>query len=140
MTEMVKVRSNSLYEEKIGYSRVIAIGDWILVANTAGRNFTTREMPADAAAQTVQAFKNVEGALASVGATLADVVRSRIAIPYLEDKEAILAIVGERFRGIDPVATVTATPLAAPEYRFEIEVTAYRNAASLDQKRLSIVL
>ena len=97
MTEMVKVRSNSLYEEKIGYSRVIAIGNWILVANTAGRNFSTREMPADAAAQTVQAFRNVEGALASVGATLADVVRTRIAIPYPEDKEAVLAIVAQRF-------------------------------------------
>jgi enamine deaminase RidA (YjgF/YER057c/UK114 family) len=138
--ELVKVRSNSLYEEKFSYSRVVAIGDWILVSNTAGRDFKTRIMPASGLDQAKQAFRNIEGALASVGATLADVVRSRICIPYLEDKDAILAYVAERYRGIDPVNTTTASPLASPEYRVEIEVTAYRGAGRMAQKRTTVEL
>lgn len=138
--ELVKVRSNSLYEEKFSYSRVVSIGDWILVSNTAGRDFKTRVMPTDGLEQAKQAFRNVEGALASVGATLGDVVRSRICIPYLEDRDAILAYIAERFRGIDPANTITASPLASPDYRIEIEVTAYRGAGRMPQKRATIEL
>ncbi|MEI4488554.1 RidA family protein [Frigidibacter sp. MR17.14] len=140
MTKITKLKSGSLYEEKLSYSRAVVIGDWILVANTAGRNYKTRYMSTDPVEQTQQLFANVEGALAAVGASLKDVVRQRISIPYLEHKEAVMGVVAEKFKGIDPVNTITACPLAAPDYLVEIEVTAYRGAGETETEYLRISL
>ena len=126
MTDIRKIKTASLYEHKYSYSRAVAAGDWILVSNTAGRNYDTREIAPDAAGQTEQVFRNVEAALARLGASLKDVVRIRLFIPDPRDVETVLAIVGERFRGIDPANTTTCTPLAQPELKVEMEVTAYR--------------
>lgn len=138
MTEtpkILKLKSGSIYEEKRSYSRAVCIGDWILLANTAGRNYKTRFMSTDPAEQTRQCLANIEGALAAVDATLADVVRSRISIPYTEHKDAVMDVVAEAFRGIDPVTTITACPLASPEYIVEIEITAYRGASTADVEK-----
>lgn len=135
MTEIIKLKTGSIYEEKESYSRVVAVGDWIFVSNTAGRNYETREMAPDAVNQIHQAIANVRGALAAVGARLEDVVRSRVSIPYVEDAPAVMAVVGEYFRGIDPASTVTCTPLGGADYRAEIEVTAYRGAGGIPQER-----
>lgn len=137
--EVTKIKSSSLYEEKASYSRVVTVGDMILVSNTAGIDYKTRVLSPDIREQTLQCFKNIEGALASVGATLGDVVRSCVAIPRAEDKEAVLAVLGEKFRGIDPASTITATPLAG-EYRVEIEVTAYRGVGNAKAKYIKIDL
>lgn len=135
--EVVKIKTSSLYEEKASYSRITMVGDMIFVANTAGIDYKTRVMSPDPREQTLQCFKNIEAALASVDASLADVVRSRVAIPYAEDKEAVMAVLGEKFRGIDPASTITATPLAG-EYRVEIEVTAYRGVGKAQAKYIKI--
>jgi enamine deaminase RidA (YjgF/YER057c/UK114 family) len=137
--EVTKVKSGSPYEEKASYSRVTMVGDMIFVSNTAGIDYKSRVLSSDIREQTLQCFKNIEGALASVGATLADVVRSRVAIPRAEDKEAVLAVLGEKFRGIDPASTITATPLAG-DYRVEIEVTAYRGVGKTEAKYIKIDL
>ena len=47
LPKIVKVKSGSLYETKESYSRIVAVGDWIFVSNTAGRNYKTREMSPD---------------------------------------------------------------------------------------------
>lgn len=135
MTEIIKLKTGSIYEEKESYSRAVVVGDWILVSNTAGRNYESREMADDAVGQIHQAIANVRAALNAVGAGLEDVVRSRVSIPYVEDAPAVMAVVGEYFRGIDPASTVTCTPLGGPAYRAEIEVTAFRGASSLPQER-----
>lgn len=135
--EVVKIKTSSLYEEKVSYSRVTQVGDTIYVANTAGLDYKTRIMSPDAREQTLQCFKNIEAALAAVDATLADVVRSRVAIPYAEDKEAVMAVLGEKFKGIDPASTITATPLAG-EYRVEIEVTDHRGVGKAKAKYIKI--
>lgn len=140
MTQVVKIKTGSVYEEKESYSRVVAVGDLIFVSNTAGRNYQTREMAADAVGQIHQAIANVRAALESVGSGLADVVRSRVSIPYVEDAPAVMAVIGEHFRGIDPTSTVTCTPLGGPDYRAEIEVTAYRGSGALPQERREITI
>lgn len=140
MLEVTKVKSGSIYEDKESYSRVVAVGDLIFVSNTAGRNYKTREMSTDAVEQAKQCLSNIEGALASVGATLADVVRSRVVIPNSSDASAVMAYVGERFRGVDPASTVTCPPLGGPDYKVEIEVTAYRGVGKAEQKRIKISL
>ncbi len=137
--EVIKIKSGSPYEEKASYSRVTMVGDVIFVSNTAGIDYKSRILSSDMREQTLQCFKNIEGALAAVGATLADVVRSRVAIPRAEDKEVVLAVLGEKFRGIDPASTITATPLAG-DYRVEIEVTAYRGVGQTAAKYITIDL
>lgn len=140
MTRVVKVKSGSPFEERESYSRLVVIGEWILVSNTAGRNYRTQEMAPDAVGQIRQALENVKGALESVGSSLEDVVRSRVTIPHVEDAPDVMAVVGEYFRGIDPASTVTCSPLGGPDYRAEIEVTAFRGAGAFETERLQIVL
>jgi enamine deaminase RidA (YjgF/YER057c/UK114 family) len=139
-TEIVKVASGSILEEKEGYSRIVAVGDWIFMSLTAGRDYKTRAMPDTAIGQAEQAMKNVEGALASVGASLADVVRRRIFIPNQADVPDVMAYMGEKFRGINPASCVSCGPLGGPEYLFEIEITAFCGASALPEKRISISL
>lgn len=140
VSEIVKVKSGSILEDKEGYSRIVALDNWIFMSLTAGRDYKTRAMPDTAIEQAKQAMKNVEGALASVGASLADVVRRRIFIPRQEDVSDVMAYMGEKFKGIDPASCVSCGPLGGPEYLFEIEITAYRGAGSLPQKQVVISL
>jgi enamine deaminase RidA (YjgF/YER057c/UK114 family) len=138
--QVVKIKSGSIFEEKESYSRVVAVDNWIFVSNTAGRNYKTREMSTDPVEQARRCIANIEGALAAVGATLADIVRSRVVIPNPADAPAIMAFVGEKFRGIDPCSTVTCPPLGGPDYKVEIEVTAYRGLGEVEQERRQISL
>ncbi|MEJ1160624.1 RidA family protein [Prosthecomicrobium sp. N25] len=141
MAEIVKVKSNSKYEELIGYSRVVVAGDTIYVSNTAGRDYGTREIAPDAAGQARKALKNIEGALASVGAGFKDVVRFRGFVPDPADMEAVNAVYAEVFKGIDPACTWTCTPLAHHEMKVEFEVTAYRRrdpAAPEERRRITL--
>jgi enamine deaminase RidA (YjgF/YER057c/UK114 family) len=140
VTEIVKVKSGSILEDKEGYSRIVAVGDWIFMSLTAGRDYKTRAMPDTAVEQARQAMKNVEGALQAVGASLADVVRRRIFIPRQEDVPDVMAYMGEKFRGIDPASCVSCGSLGGPEYLFEIEITAYRGAGAKPAKQISISL
>lgn len=140
MVKITKVKSGSLYEEKESYSRVVAVDNWIFVSNTAGRHYRTRDMSTDPVEQARQCFHNIEGALAAVGATLADVVRSRVVIPNATDAPAVMAFVGEKFRGIDPASTVTCPPLGGPDYRVEIEVTAYKGAGAAGAEYINVSL
>ena len=140
MVEIAKLKSNSLIENRSNYGRAVAVDDWILLANTAGRNFSTREMPEDAAGQAEQMFRNVEGALQAMGSGLADVVRTRVSVPNPADMPAVMAVFAQKFAGVDPVGTFTCTPLAGTEYKVEIEITAYRGAGSAAVRRISVVL
>lgn len=129
MSKIVKVKTGSRFEQIGSYSRAVAVGDWIFLSNTAGRNPQTQEIPADVTEQTLQVFANIEAALAAVGAELADVVASRVFIQNPEDTLAVMTAVGEKFRGIDPASTVTCPPLGSSVYKVEIEVTAYRGSS-----------
>jgi len=140
VNEIVKVKSGSILEDKEGYSRLVALGNWIFMSLTAGRDYKSRAMPDTALEQAKQAMKNVEGALASVGSGIEDVVRRRIFIPRQEDVSEVMAYMGEKFKGVDPASCVSCGPLGGPEYLFEIEITAYRGAGRLPQKQIAIAL
>lgn len=130
MTQILKVKSGSPFEEKASYSRLVAVDNWIYVSNTAGRNPQSRLISEDIREQTLQVFANIERALAAADASLADVVMSRVFIQNPEDSAVVLAVLGEKYRGINPATTITSPPLGAAEYKVEIEVTAYRGAGS----------
>lgn len=139
MTEVVKLKSGSVYEESHHYSRVVCVGDWILVSNTAGRNYTTREMPGDAVGQAQQALENVRGALEAVGADIADVVRVRLSVPDRQDAMPVMGVFADVFKGIDPAMTITCSPLAG-DYKVEIETTAVRGVGAGEQDRRAVTL
>ncbi|MGE4409781.1 MAG: RidA family protein [Sphingobium sp.] len=140
MTKVVKVKTGSKFEEHGSYSRVVAVDNWIFVSNTAGRNPQTQQIPEDVIEQTVQVFANIEAALASVGASLADVVASRVFIQNPEDTPSVMTTVGEKFRGINPASTVTCPPLGSTVYKVEIEVTAFKGASVADVEEVKISL
>lgn len=138
--ELTKLKSGGRYEERESYSRLVQIGDWVLMANTAGRDFQAGFMSEDPIEQLHQCIANIKASLAQVDCTLADVVRSRVFIPYREHAADIMAVYGEYFRGIDPVVTVTCSPLGGPDYKVEIEVTAYKGAGEMQQNRKAFKL
>ncbi|TNE39396.1 MAG: RidA family protein [Sphingomonadales bacterium] len=140
MTKVVKVKTGSKFEEHGSYSRIVAVDNWIFVSNTAGRNPQTQQIPEDVIEQTVQVFANIEAALASVGASLADVVASRVFIQNPEDTPSVMTTVGEKFRGINPASTVTCPPLGSTVYKVEIEVTAFKGASVADVEEIKISL
>ena len=139
MSEIIKVKSGSMFEEKNSYSRVVVAGDYVFVANTAGRNYKTRAISDNVVGQAEQAFRNIEQALAAVNVTLKDVVAIRCHVPNPDHCGAVGSFLGDKFRGIDPVATMICTPLAHHEMLVEFEVTAYkRRDPAAPETRLKI--
>lgn len=138
MTKIVKVKTGSKFEEIASYSRVVAVDNWIYVSNTAGRNPDTQEIPEDVIEQAEQVFQNIERALEPVGASLKDVVVSRVFIQDPADTPKVMEFIGTKFRGVDPVTTVTCPPLGSTVYKVELEVTAYRGAAEADVETITV--
>lgn len=138
MTKIIKATTGSALEKQASYSRLVVVDNWIYVSNTAGRNPETKVMPEDLTEQTLQVFANVERALAAVDASLADVIFSRVYIQDPKDLPAVMEIVGEKFRGVNPATTITCPPLGSGIYKMELEVTAYRGASNADVIELLI--
>lgn len=138
MTQIVKLKTGTRLEEISSYSRLVMVDSWIFVSNTAGRDPRTGQIPEALDAQTHQVFDNIERALKAVEASLADVVATRVFVQTPSDTPAVMAIFGDRFRGVDPTTTVTSPPLGSDSYKVEIEVTAYRGAAMAEITRIDL--
>ncbi|SPM43413.1 Enamine deaminase RidA, house cleaning of reactive enamine intermediates, YjgF/YER057c/UK114 family [Mycobacterium numidiamassiliense] len=115
------VSSGSDFESTVGYSRAVRIGAHVAVAGTTGNGPT-----GDIAAQTRDALRRIEIALHEAGATLADVIRTRIFVTDISRWREVGAVHAEVFGDIRPVATmVEVAALIAPELMVEIEADAY---------------
>jgi enamine deaminase RidA (YjgF/YER057c/UK114 family) len=108
----------------IGFSRAVRVGDRVLVAGTAPV-FPDGSCPDDPAAQARRCFAIIEDALATAGARLADVVRTRVLLTDPADADAVGAVHGELLGGVRPAATMVAVAaLLDPRWKVEIEAEA----------------
>jgi enamine deaminase RidA (YjgF/YER057c/UK114 family) len=115
------VSSGSDFESVVGYSRAVRVGPHVAVAGTTGAG------PADdIAAQTRDALRRIELALGQAGATLADVVRTRMYVTDISRWREVGEVHAQVFAETRPVATmVEVSALIAPEMLVEIEADAY---------------
>jgi enamine deaminase RidA (YjgF/YER057c/UK114 family) len=118
------VASGSPFEPAIGFSRAVQVGDRVLVSGTAPV-WSDGSCPPDAAVQARRCFEIIEAALHEAGATLGDVVRTRMFLTSADDAAAVGAVHGELFGATRPAATmVVVAGLLDPAWKVEVEAEA----------------
>ena len=132
-TSRIRVSSGSEFESTVGYSRAVRVGPHVVVSGTTG------PAPADdIGAQTREALRRIETALTEVGATLGDVVRTRIYVTDISRWREVGAVHSEIFGEVRPAATmVEVSALIAPGLLVEIEADAY-SADDSPTRRVSL--
>lgn len=122
--EIRKVRSGSPYEEQFGFSRAVRLGERVLVSGTAPI-WPDGEVDPDASAQARRCFEIIRHALEGLGASFADVVRTRIYLTDTADADAVGSVHGEVFRENPPASSMLfVAALVDPRWRVEIEAEA----------------
>lgn len=119
VAQRVNVSSGSQFEAAVGYSRAVRTGPHVVVSGTTA--------PGDSpTAQAREALRRIEVALGQVGASLSDVVRTRIYVTDISTWREVGAVHAEVLGDVGPAATmVEVSALISPDLVVEIEVDAF---------------
>jgi enamine deaminase RidA (YjgF/YER057c/UK114 family) len=117
--QRITISSGSPFEDHVGYARAVRVGPLIVVAGTTA--------PGDGIAeQAREALRRIAIALSEAGATMTDVVRTRMFVTDISRWQELAAVHAEVFGDIRPVTSMLeVSSLIAPELLVEIEVDAY---------------
>lgn len=126
MTRQV-IESGGAWAPVVGYSRAVRVGPWVSVAGTTAAAEGGGAVGGDdIAAQAREALTRVVAALEQVGASVADVVRTRMFVTDISWWQEIGEVHGEFFRDVRPASTIVeVTALIDPALLIEIEADAY---------------
>lgn len=119
-----KALSGTIWEDMAGFSRAVRKGKTICISGTTATHGKQVIGQGDPAVQTHYIIDKIEGALLSLGASLEDVIRTRIFVRNLDDWEPVAHAHGQRFAGIQPANTLVQAQLVGDEYLVEIEADA----------------
>ncbi len=121
-----RVSAKTIWEDTVGYSRAVRVGQAIFIGGTAATDAQgVTHGRDDPYAQTVYALNKIEEALRELGASLDDVVRTRIFVKNIEDWQDIARAHAESFGRVRPCTTmVEVSRLITPDLLVEIEADA----------------
>jgi enamine deaminase RidA (YjgF/YER057c/UK114 family) len=118
------VDTGTHWEALAGYARAVRVGERILVSGTTATGPDGVVGAGDVAAQARYIIDTIEAAIAQLGGSLRDVVRTRVYVRNIADWEAVARVHGQRFGAIRPANTLVQAALVGEEYLVEIEAEA----------------
>ncbi len=120
------IPSSSPYAAILGFSRAVRVGNFIAVGGTAPLGPDGKTVAVgDVAGQTRRCIEIIQAALKAAGASLSDIVRTRMILRDINDWETVAKVRSEYFKDIKPVDTVMQiSTFVDPEWLIEIEVDA----------------